>query len=312
MTMSFVTLTLNPAVDVSTATRGVVPSHKLRCHDVRHEAGGGGINVARVLRRLGADPRAVFSSGGPIGRYLEQLVEREGIPFTAVPVAGDTREDFAIFDENDRAQYRFVLPGPELSASEIDACIAATVRGVERTGFVVASGSLPPAAPGDTYKRVAQALPPGARFVLDTSGNALALALGPRVTLIKPSQRELAELVGAQVPDRAACTTAARNIVDSGRSEMVAVSLGEEGALFIGKGFAFDALAPAVEPATTVGAGDSFLAVLVWSLAQAWSPDKALRWATAAGAAALTTPGTGLCQPDDVRRLAERVAVRAI
>jgi len=184
-----VTLTLNPAVDVSSRAAQVVPAHKLRCHDVRHDAGGGGINVARVLHRFGAETRAVFTRGGPVGDLLERLVASEGVPFTAIEVAGDTREDFTVTADDDGAQYRFVLPGPELSAPELDACLGAVSRFAIEGSYVVASGSLPPGAPADAYRRVRDVLPKGASFAAWKLASAVVLIAGIRthVSATKPS-----------------------------------------------------------------------------------------------------------------------------
>ena len=305
-----ITLTLNPAVDVSSRAAQVVPAHKLRCRDVRHDAGGGGINVARVLHRFGAETRAVFTSGGPMGDLLERLVASEGVPFTAIDVAGDTREDFTVTADDNGAQYRFVLPGPELSAPELDACLGAISRIAIDGSYVVASGSLPPGAPADAYKRVRDVVPKGISLVLDTSGQGLRHALGRGLTLVKPSWRELEQLAGETLADRAALKRAAARLIDRGDAEMIAVTLGEDGALFMGKTFALDARAPIVEPISTVGAGDSFLAILVLSLSECRSPEAALKRAVAAGSAALLSPGTGLCQSDQVDRLMKQVEVR--
>ncbi|MBL6936979.1 MAG: 1-phosphofructokinase family hexose kinase [Alphaproteobacteria bacterium] len=307
-----VTLTLNPAVDVSSRAAQVVPGHKLRCHDVRHDAGGGGINVARVLRRFGTDTHAVFTCGGPTGNLLERLVRHEEVPCTVVQIAGDTREDFAVSSEDNGMQYRFVLPGPELSAFELDTCLSALARAASTAGYVVASGSLPPDAPIDSYRRVCAALPKGIPFALDTSGDALRHALGPGLTLIKPSRRELEQLTGTALPDRTALSQAARRLVEQRNTEMVAVTLGEDGALLVGRGFSLEATAPTIDPISTIGAGDSFLALLVLSLSEGRSPTAALRRATAAGSAALLSSGTALCHPAQVDELAARVEIRSL
>src|SRR3569832_93150 len=309
---SVVTLTLNPAVDVSSAAAQVVPAHKLRCHDVRHDAGGGGINVARVLHRFGADTHAVFTSGGPMGALLERLMRKEGVPYTAIQIADDTREDFTVTSEADGAQYRFVLPGPALSALEFDACLGALTRAARGAKYVVASGSLPPGVGADTYRRVRDALPEATPFALDTSGPGFREALGAGVALIKPSRRELEQLTGASLRDRTALRRAATQIIDRGDAEMVAVTLGEDGALFLGKSFALDASAPAINAVSTVGAGDSFLAILVLSLSEGLSPEAALRGAVAAGSAAQMSPGTALCRPERVRELMASVTVRDV
>ena len=308
-----VTLTLNPAVDVSSVVDRVVPAHKLRCAQVRHDAGGGGINVARVLHRLGAETLAIFPVGGAMGQVLEQLVGDEGVPYLALRISGETREDFAITDTTANAQYRFVLPGPELTATERAACLAAVARALEPSDYLVASGSLPPGTPPDFYADVAlAAAKAGASFVLDTSGAALRAALGESVHLIKPSQRELGDLVGQVLADRDACLAAARSIVASGGAEIVAVSLGEAGALLVSKEFALEARAPKVTAVSTVGAGDSFLAAMVFAMARDLAPVECLKLAIAAGSAALLQPGTELSQPEDIERLAAGIEVRAL
>src|SRR5690242_3250418 len=118
MTPSIVTLTMNPAVDLCTNVERLISGHKLRCDAVRHDAGGGGINVARVVRRLGGDPTAVFPAGGPMGQLLCALVDREAVRRECINVGGDTREDITVDERATGAQYRFVLPGPRLSPTE--------------------------------------------------------------------------------------------------------------------------------------------------------------------------------------------------
>ncbi|MBS0470580.1 MAG: 1-phosphofructokinase family hexose kinase [Proteobacteria bacterium] len=305
--MRILTVTLNPAIDVSASVPEIVPQHKLRCHDLRRDPGGGGINVARVLHGLGADVHALFAAGGPLGALLTRQMTAEGVGHTAVPISGDTREDFTVTSAADGLQYRFVLPGPVLASQEFETVIAAV--GSSGAEFVVASGSLPPGAPPDAYRRLRAALPADCFFALDTSGAALAASLGPGVSLIKPSRRELAELLGEPLPDRGACVAAARRLVAAGGAESVAVSLGEDGALFVGRDFACDARAPQVVPKSTVGAGDSFLAALVFAIANRAAPDVALRHAVAAGTAALLAPGTALAHAADIARLESGVIV---
>jgi 6-phosphofructokinase 2 len=307
--MSILTLTLNPSVDTSAVVPSVVPQHKLRCHDLRRDAGGGGINVARVLRRYGAEVMALFTAGGPMGQLLEREVAAEAVPYVTVAIAGDTREDFTANDASDGAQYRFVLPGPELSAAEFESFVAATRRESARASIVVASGSLPPGVPDGAYRRLRAAVPDKAFFALDTSGAALEAALGGGIDLIKPSRRELAELTQSPLEDRQTCIAAARKLIAEGRTKSVALTLGEEGALYIGPDFALDARAPGVKVVSTVGAGDSFMAALVCSIAQKLPPAEVLRRAVAAGSAALLAHGTDLAHPKDAERLGRDIAV---
>ncbi len=154
-----VTLTINPAVDVSTSVEELVPIHKLRCTSARRDPGGGGINVARVVQRFGAEVTAVYAMGGALGQLLRHLLDQEGIPGLPVPISEETRENFTVLEDVSGRQYRFVLPGPPLSEREWRAFLDAFTSRMshqQRTRFVVASGSLPPGVPGDFYGRIAR------------------------------------------------------------------------------------------------------------------------------------------------------------
>jgi 6-phosphofructokinase 2 len=284
--MSIITLTMNPAVDLSTSLERLFPAHKLRCGAVRHDAGGGGINVARVVRRLGGEPVAIFPSGGPMGQLLERLVRAEAVEFLAIPVSGDTREDITVDERASGAQYRFVLPGPTISLQESTACLGAVSEILRPSDWLVASGSLPPGVSASFYTEVARmTASKGCKFVLDSSGPGLKAALGSGVHMIKPSLREFIELVGAPLVDEAAYIAAARGIIANGGTEVIALTLGEKGALLIGADFALSAAALGVTPVSTVGAGDCFLGALVFSLAQGKTPRESLRRGRNCGAA---------------------------
>jgi 6-phosphofructokinase 2 len=299
-----VTLSLNPTLDVSTGTDTVLPGHKTRCDPPRQDPGGGGVNVARVARILGAASAVVFPSGGPAGQALQTLLAAEGTAFHAVPIAGETRQSLTVQERQGEArEYRFVLPGPTLSPAEFEACLAAVVaRARDGAAFVIASGRLPPGAPDDAFARLRAALPAGPRLIVDTSGEPLRQARG--AFLAKPSLRELEGAAGRALPGDAERAEAARALIARGVAERVLVSLGEEGALLVTATDAerFEALPVPVR--TTVGAGDSAVAGLAVALARGAGLRDAVRFAMAAGAAALLRPGTQLCLREDVERLA--------
>jgi len=305
-----ITLTMNPAVDIATDVERLEPEHKLRCSAGHHDAGGGGINVARSVTRFNGDVTAVHTCGGATGALLNALLQNENISCRAVPVEGETRIDFAVREMSSGRQFRFVLAGSELAAHEVQRCLEVLRGCVDPGAIVVASGSLPPKVSSDFYAAAAREVAAcGARFVLDTSGQPLKRALGSGLYLIKPSRRELAELSNQPLPDRPACVAVCRKVVDAGGAEFVALSLGDDGALFIGRDVALSATAPRVTPISTVGAGDSFLGALVFELARNSSYDEALKTAVAAGSAALLAPGTGLCDVRDVDRLRPQVKI---
>jgi 6-phosphofructokinase 2 len=308
-----VTLTINPAIDIATSVERVVPLHKLRCATVRRDPGGGGINVARVVHRLGVDAVAIYPAGGPIGELLHRLVEGEDVRSTVVPISGETREDFTVTEGTSGQQYRFVLPGAPMSEREWRQCLEALSAAARPPAFIVGSGSLPPGVPEDFYARVAGiAKDKRTRMVLDTAGRPLAAALRHGVYLVKPNLRELQELVQQPVSSPADWVKAARTLVENGSAEIVALTLGHQGALLVTAETAVRARAPDIQAVSAVGAGDSFLGGMVWGLASGHSLVDAFRYGVAAGTAAVLNSGTELCHPDDVRRLYNDVHLQSL
>jgi len=306
---ALITLTLNPALDLATTTDHVAPTHKLRCGPVQRFAGGGGINVARVLHRLGADVCAWALAGGAAGTQVRQLLAAEGVPTLLQPISGDTRENFSVVETTTSQEFRFVLPGPTLQPAEWQACLDALATHTPPPRWLIASGSLPPGTPDDFYAQLARAASGrGVRVAVDTSGPPLAAALQAGVALVKPSLRELRDVMQKPLEHAADWCTAAKSLVHSGAADIVALSVGEQGAVLATREGVWQAPALNV-PATsgTTGAGDCFLATLVWALDRGDAPAEALRWGVAAGAAALLHPGTTLAQADDVRRLVRSV-----
>lgn len=300
-----VTLTLNPAMDLSTTAARVEPTRKLRCSLPHYDPGGGGINVARVVATLGGDALAVYPGGGPFGDLLERTLAGLGVPQWRVPIAGDTRESFTVDEGASGLQYRFVLPGPELSAVEQQACLDAIAALDPRPSWLVLSGSFPPGvAPMFFDQVVALAQRIGARLVLDCSGEALRHA-GQRggIHLLKPSLSELATLAGGKVEGVAAQEAALRELIGRGVAEVIVLSLGGEGAVLASKE-GIERFAPLDVPVcSAVGAGDSMVGAMVLALSRGWSLPAAVRYGIAAGSATLMRPGTELCRAEDVERL---------
>jgi 6-phosphofructokinase 2 len=308
-----VTLTVNPAIDIFVNVDQVQPTHKLRCSPPKRDPGGGGINVARAAHRLGSNVTAIYPTGGAIGKLLHKLVEREGIDSVVTPSHVETRENFTAYERASGEQFRFVLPGAALHRAEWQAILDRLSALPEPPRFVVASGSVPPGVPVDFFAdaaRRAKAL--GAKVAVDTAGAALKAALKEGVTLIKPNLMELTEFVSAPLDNDADRIAACRALAAGGGAEMVALTLGGDGALLVTARQAWRAQPLTVDVASTVGAGDSFLGGLVASLARGHGLEQAFRMAVAAGSAATLTPGSELCREDDVRRLLPQVRIREI
>lgn len=308
---AIVTVTINPAIDIFVNVARVEPIRKLRCSAPKRDPGGGGINVARVAHRLGGTVAAIYPMGGAIGKLLHRLVEREGIDSLVTPSHVETRENFTAYEETTGQQYRFVLPGSALHRAEWEAVLDKLTTLPDKPKFVVASGSVPPGVPEDFFARVAHASNKlGAKCVIDTSGPALKAALEGGVDLIKPNLAELSDLVGTTLANDEACVKACRKLVADRGVKAVALTLGEQGAILVTATHAYRAQPLAIEPVSTVGAGDSFLGGMVAALAAGEPLSGAFRVAMAAGSAAVLSPGTELCREEDVQRLLPQVTIR--
>jgi 6-phosphofructokinase 2 len=309
-----VTFTANPAVDISTSVPRMAPFSKLRCAPARKDPGGGGINVARVVHRLGGDALAVYPTGDTTGDALHGLVQDEGVAGLSVAIAAETRENITVIAEETAEQYRFIFPGGALTPAEEDRCLQALAGLDPAPAILVASGSLPPGAREDLYRRIAEAgRGRGSKVVVDSYGPALERALEVGLFLIKPNLREFRGLTGlGEGEGEAALVDAGRRLVGSGRVELVALTLGEDGALLIGGEATWRAEPLPIEAVSVSGAGDSFLGALLTVLAEGGDLEHALRLAMAAGSAAVLQPGTDLCSAEDVQRLVDDVVIRKL
>lgn len=299
-----VTLTVNPSIDKSTHFSGLVPEQKIRCQTPLFDAGGGGINVSKAIARLGGTSLAVFTSGGAIGAMLEDLIQKESVPFEAIATQSWTRENFIAVDDNTNSQYRFGFTGGVLTTAESNKIIA-TISELQPK-FLVASGSLNEGLSDDFYQKIAAiAQKSNSKLIVDTSGEALKKVLETGAYLIKPNVGELAKLVGVAHLEMEEVNDAAKQIIANGGAEIVVVSLGPQGAILVTKDDYEFVPAPNVAKKSTVGAGDSMVGGMVWALSQNKSLKEVIRWGVACGSAATMNEGTQLFKGADAQRLFE-------
>lgn len=297
-------IALNPAIDISSDADAVRHTHKTRTHNQRQHAGGGGINVARVIVELGGQCELLYLSGGATGTLLEAMLEPLGVKQHRFRIHDPVRVAFNVRELSTNLEYRFVPEGPEVTEAELAPVF--DLLEASDADYIVASGSLPRGVAGDTYARMADiAARKKARFILDTSGEALHETLAKaKVFLVKPSLGELASFAGQKI-DHENAGAAAQAIVRSGAAQYIAVTLGADGAILVGADRIHRVPAIEVPVKSAVGAGDSFVAAMTWSLAEGHEIGEAFRFGLAAGAAAVMTSGTELCRRADVRALYE-------
>jgi len=229
---SIATLTLNPTIDKSATTDSVAAEIKIRCEQPKFDPGGGGINVSRAIKKLGGDSTAIYTAGGPQGELLKMLLAREDITETVVPIENYTRENLTVFEASTTQQYRFGMPGPELSTQEWIDCLDAVLN--SQADFMVASGSLPPGVPDHFYATLSQQCSErGLKVIVDTSGKALEKAARAGVYLLKPNLRELELLSGEAIQSDENLTNVVRTLIADGMAEVFVVSMGAQGAILI-------------------------------------------------------------------------------
>lgn len=302
-----VTVTVNPALDVSMSVEHLLPDHKLRAHDSCREPGGGGVNVSRALRRLGVRSSSFVVAGGAVGAELVSLMRTDGLDVVESDIDEATRESVAITEDSTGRQYRVSVDGPTID--DPGAVLRAIVDTATTAKMVILSGGLAPGLPPDFYAQIISRIDPDTTTIVDSHGSALAAAAGS-ATIIKPSQRELAALVGWEPSTADEIERAAQEVLTDGSLGAVVASRGPSGAVLATRGH--DPVwfrPPPVHPVSAVGAGDSMVAGIAAALLGGGGLVEAVRRGVAAGTAAVLTPGSQLCRAADVDRLTDQVIV---
>lgn len=307
-----VTITFSPCIDKSTSVLSMSPDIKMSCTSVKEEPGGGGINVARALNKLEFVATALYIAGGCVGKKLDQFMQDEGIPTIVIPSISETRENIIIVDESDNKQYRFGMPMTSVTQSENEQVVS-QLNALDELTFIVVSGSIPPGVPLSIFTEISEiAERRNAKLIVDTKGDALRSALDAGVYLIKPNLGELSVLVGKKELLKHEIKDEARTLIKKGKCSVVIISMGAEGAMLVTSTISKQIKPPSVERKSTVGAGDSMVAGIVYALSQGKSLEDAIQYGVACGTAATLNPGTELCRKVDVEKLLPQITVKEV
>ncbi len=304
------TLTLNPAVDKTVTVERFAVDQMNRITSIRLDAGGKGLNVARVLRQAGAPVLAVAPVAGAAGRFLAERLTAEGVPHDFFQVPGETRTNLKVVDPVLGTHTDLNEPGPVLAAEAVDEVGRRLLDGLTWGDWVVFSGSIPAGVPKDLYGRwITHARSRGAKTVLDADGEAFARGLDGQPDLVKPNRAELEAWAGRSLTDTDHLFEAVARLREAG-ARTVAVSLGGEGAWLFHDEGVWHAPGLKVSVQSTVGAGDALVAALTWGLAQGLPPSDILARAVATATAGVVKAGTGAGDPGEIETFLARVAVR--
>jgi len=316
-TMSdILTITLNPAYDVSTEVYTVAPGPKLRCEPPRFDPGGGGVNVSRAVSRLGGVSTAFVALGGQTGAMFHSLLDAEDFEVAQFEIKGNTRQSLAVIETSTRQQYRFQLPGPDWSPEQTAAMLEHLRPHLGRGRIVVMSGSLPPGVPADISSTVNRlAVECGARLILDTSGAALMAAAansGPPFALLRMDGAEAAEVSGRTFTSPAELADYGLELVRAGVAEQLVMSMGASGTVGVSASERFFCQPPKLETLSAIGAGDSMVAAIALELSRGGNLADAVRHGVAAAGSAVLTPATELCSRATADEILGQVVTRQI
>ncbi|MEX0719366.1 MAG: 1-phosphofructokinase family hexose kinase [Balneolaceae bacterium] len=301
MSKRILTITMNPALDVSSETEEVLTDQKVRCEKPTYDPGGGGINVARVLSRLKIPADAQFIAGGITGDYLRTLLQQEKVNDVPIQIKEATRESVSVLDNKSGKQYRFVFPGPHIKKDIWEKVLKNVEQNISSYNYVVASGSLPPGVPVDFYSRLAKiVLGNGKSYLLDTSGDALSEGIKNGASFIKPNEEEFNELI--KQTDSADENELIEKLYSLG-IENIIHTLGKEGTYLYNREGKKKFNPPEIKVKSSIGAGDSFVGGLVGGLASEMNVEDAVCYGISAAASTLQSPGTSLCNLNEVQEI---------
>ena len=307
------TITLNPALDMSTGVDAVQPDEKLRCDAPVLHPGGGGINVARAICLTGGTATAFVALAGFRGQQLAALLKADDVPMIIFSQPGEIRLSLAVSDRKANTQFRFVMPGPAWTDADLTALTEQLNQIITSGMQVVLSGSQPPGVPDSFPKTLANITKKKAAILtLDTSGSALSVqmtsgrAVPDVLRLDGTASEELAGRKLASLPD---VEKFARRLVADGLAHTVVVALGADGSVLATPNEVLHAVTPPVRVTSKVGAGDSFVGAFTLTRARGGDWADALRHGTAAASAAVMSPATELCRADDLRALLPQVKI---
>jgi 6-phosphofructokinase 2 len=231
-------------------------------------------------------------------------VHHEKIDLLEIPVEGETRESIMITEKFSRKQFRIVVDGPVIKQETADHVLE-VIKGLHPfPSVIVASGSLPIGIDEDFYARIGKlARERKAKYIVDTAGQPLIHAVREGVFLVKPNLKELSKLAGLESLELDDVDEAAMELIRKGNCEVVVVSLGPSGAMLVTAAGYRHIPAPTVERKSTVGAGDSMVAGMVWAICENKTMEEMAMMGVACGTGATMNEGTRLFRKDDVDRL---------
>lgn len=300
------TVTLNPAVDISYKLESFSLDAVNRVRDVSKTAGGKGLNVTRVLQQLGEDVAATGFLGGSLGAFIRSDIT--GVRDYFVGIAGETRNCIAVIHEG--KQTEILESGPVISADEADIFLKKFSDYLQSVDIVTISGSLPKGLADNFYGKIIEiASVHDVPVLLDTKGELLAATMDCKPFLIKPNLDELGDLLGEKVDDEADTMKA---VMKFENIPWVVVTNGSKGAVVRHGKTIYRVTIPRVDAVNPVGSGDSVVAGFAAGLSRGLSDMELIKFALAMGVLNAMEEKTGQINPDNINWCVEQIGVEKI
>ncbi len=308
-----ITITLNPAVDKTVEIADFEVGNVNRVSSLRYDAGGKGINVSKVIRSLGGNSKAVGILGGNAGNFIKDYLDHIGIDNDFHFIKRETRTNLKVIDPSKKTNTDINEPGPEVSGEDMTTLKRKVLGDLGKDSVVVFSGSVPVNVDKGIYGEwITAAKQKGALTILDADGELLKRGIAAGPFLVKPNIHELESFFGTEIQDIRQGEKLARGLLEQYGIEQIVVSLGAKGAIFINRDYSMLAHGMNVEVKSTVGAGDSMVAALAYSLERGDDFEKAIRLAVAAGTANVMTSGSQAAEYQTIVELEKQVTMECI
>ena len=309
---SIYTVTLNPALDKTVRVPNFAVDQVNRITWIRQDAGGKGINVSKVIAKLGGESTTIAVLAGQTGQWIADALVENNIKVQAIAVPGETRTNLKVVDTESGTNTDINEPGPEVTNSVLEQALVDVISKTSAGDIVVLSGSLPRGASVDTYGRWTSALRnAGLKVYLDADGAALSAGLEQKPYFTKPNDHELSAMLNRELTNVDEIAAAASEIV-AGGIDTVCVSMGGNGAVYASANEVWYASPVKVKVGSTVGAGDSVVAAFAFADARGLSTEDTLRLAMATGAANVMESGTQAAERSVVDSLIEKVQLTSL
>ncbi len=305
--MKVVTVTLNPAIDQTVRMDNLQVNRVNRGQAMQFDPGGKGVNVASYLTDYGYETAVTGFLGEENTAVFEKLFAQKKIQDHFIRIPGRTRTNVKIVDEAAQQTTDINMPGETPTPAAFQALAAKVDELAQSCDWFVLAGNLPPDVPSSIYATlIGQIQQHDKCVVLDTSHDALRQGILAQPTILKPNIHELAEVAGEALVEETAVIHAAQRFLN-GKTQLIVISMGKEGALFITQNETIKAVPPAVKIKTTVGAGDAMVAGLVAAQIQGLTLAESARLATAFSLVGITHVGAHLPDLDNLQSFVNQV-----